>query len=160
MGQVANLVGRRTCSDIMGGSTGMNYFRPKGARYEAKDIRVEGCVFVGSDAPVAFTGVDGATFRYNTIYRPTRWILRILQETTAPGFAACRNGRFEHNLIVFRRSEFSTFVNIGPHTQPETFTFADNWWFCRTNTLVYVECFNPMIQQERQCSAADSAHPL
>ena len=70
MGQVANLVGRRTCSDIMGGSTGMNYFRPKGARYEAKDIRVEGCVFVGSDAPVAFTGVDGATFRYNTIYRP------------------------------------------------------------------------------------------
>lgn len=114
----------------LGGSTGMNFFRPKGARYEAKDIRVEGCTFVGSDAPVAFTGVDGATFRYNTIYRPTRWVLRILQETTAPGFAACRNGRFEHNLIVFRRSQLNAFVNVGPNTRPETFTFADNWWFC------------------------------
>ncbi len=114
----------------MGGSTGMAYFRPPGARYEAKDIRVEGCVFVGSDAPVAFTGADGAAFRYNTIYRPTRWILRILQETTAPGFAPCRNGRFEHNLIVFRRSEISTPVNIGPNTQPQSFVFAHNWWFC------------------------------
>ncbi len=114
----------------MGGSTGMAYFRPPGARYEAKDIRVEGCVFVGSDAPVAFTGADGSVFRYNTIYRPTRWILRILQETTAPGFAPCRRGRFEHNLIVFRRGEISTPVNIGPNTQPESFTFAHNWWFC------------------------------
>ena len=114
----------------LGGSTGMNYFRPKGVLYEAKNIRVEGCVFVGSDAPVAFTGVDGATFRCNTIYRPTRWVLRILQETTAPGFAPCRNGRFEHNLIVFRRGQLNTFVNVGPNTRPETFTFADNWWHC------------------------------
>jgi hypothetical protein len=115
----------------LGGSTGMNYFRPKGALYEAKNIRVEGCVFVGSDAPVAFTGVDGAVFRYNTIYRPTRWVLRILQETRAPGFAPCRNGRFEHNLIVFRRGELNAMVNVGPNTQPETFTFADNWWYCQ-----------------------------
>lgn len=114
----------------MGGSTGMAYFRPPGARYEAKNIRVEGCVFVGSDAPVAFTGADSSVFRYNTIYRPTRWILRILQETTAPGFVPCRRGRFEHNLIVFRRSELSTWVNIGPNTQPESFVFARNWWFC------------------------------
>jgi len=114
----------------MGGSTGMRFFRPPGALYEAKDIRVEGCVFVGSDAAVAFTGVDGGVFRYNTIYRPTRWILRILQETTAPGFVPCRRGRFERNLIVFRRNELSTAVNIGPNTQPESFTFAHNWWFC------------------------------
>lgn len=114
----------------MGGSTGMAYFRPPGARYEAKNIRVEGCVFVGSDAPVAFTGADSSVFRYNTIYRPTRWILRILQETTAPGFVPCRRGRFEHNLIIFRRSELSTWVNIGPNTQPESFVFARNWWFC------------------------------
>lgn len=114
----------------MGGSTGMSYFRPPDARYEAQDIRVEGCVFAGSDAPVAFTGVDRGVFRYNTIYRPTRWILRILQERTAPGFAPCRQGRFEYNLIVFRRSELSTAVNIGPNTQPESFRFAHNWWFC------------------------------
>jgi hypothetical protein len=59
-----------------------------------------------------------------------KWVLRILQETTAPGFAPCRNGRFEKNLIVYRRTDVSTVVNMGPNTQPETFTFADNWWYC------------------------------
>jgi len=54
----------------LGGSTGLAFFRPKGALYEAKDIRVEGCTFVGSQAPVAFVGVYGAVVQYNTIYRP------------------------------------------------------------------------------------------
>ncbi len=114
----------------LGGSTGMAFFRPRGAQYEAKDITVEGCTFVGGEAPVAFVGVDGAQVRYNTIYRPEKWVLRILQETTAPGFVRCRNGRFEHNLVVFRRADVGVFVNIGPNTQPETFVFARNWWYC------------------------------
>jgi len=114
----------------MGGSTGMPFFRPRGTTYEAKDITVEGCAFVGCEAPVAYVGVDGAVVRYNTFYRPSKWIARILQETTAEGFVPCRKGRFERNLVVFRRADVSTFVNIGPHTQPETFTFADNLWYC------------------------------
>ena len=114
----------------IGGSTGLAYFRPQGAPYEARDITVEGCQFVGSTAPLAFVGVDGATVRYNTIYRPERWVLRILQETTEPGFVACRHGVFERNLIVYRRDQISTVVNIGPHTAAETFRFADNFWFC------------------------------
>jgi len=114
----------------LGGSTGLAYFRPKGTLYEAKDILVEGCVFVGSEAPIAYVGVDGAVVRYNTIYRPGKWVMRILQETTAEGFAPCRNGRFERNLIVFRQSDVGTFVNVGPNTKAESFTFADNLWFC------------------------------
>lgn len=114
----------------IGGSTGIRVFRPLGAKYEAKNITVEGCVFVGGEAPIAYVGVDGATVRYNTIYRPEKWVMRILQETTAPGFATCRNGRFEKNLIVFCHADVSALVNIGPNTQPETFTFADNWWYC------------------------------
>ena len=114
----------------LGGSTGRTYFRPPGALYEAKDVLVEGCTFVGSTAPIAYVGVDGAVVRYNTIYRPETWVVRILQETRDPGFAPCRNGRFEHNLIVFRRSDLRTFVNVGPDTAPETFRFSDNLWFC------------------------------
>ena len=75
-------------------------------------------------------GVDGAVVRYNTIYRPAKWVLRILQETTKQGFVPCHNGRFEHNLVVFRQADLQTCVNIGPHTRPETFTFANNLWFC------------------------------
>jgi hypothetical protein len=114
----------------LGGSTGLAYFRPRGTLYEAKDILVEGCVFVGSQAPVAYVGVDGAVVRYNTFCQPGKWVLRILQETTEPGFAPCRNGRFERNLIVFRRAGVQIQVNIGPHTSPETFAFADNLWYC------------------------------
>ncbi|MBN2475218.1 MAG: right-handed parallel beta-helix repeat-containing protein [Pirellulales bacterium] len=114
----------------MGGSTGLAYFRPKGALHEAKDITVEGCVFVGCQAPLAFVGVDGAVVRYNTFYRPNKWIMRILQETTEEGFVPCRNGRFEHNIVVFRRGDVGVFVNIGPHTRPETFVFSDNLWYC------------------------------
>lgn len=114
----------------IGGSTDLRVFRPQGAKYEARDIVVEGCVFFGGQAPLAFVGVDGAVARYNTIYRPERWVLRILQETTEPGFVPSRNGRFEHNLIVYRRADVRDFVNVGPHTQPESFRFAENLWYC------------------------------
>jgi len=114
----------------LGGSTGLAYFRPRGALYEARDICVEACTFVGSQAPVAFVGVENAVVRYNTIYRPGKWVLRILQETTEPGFAPCRNNRFERNLVVCRRADVQITVNVGPHTRPDSFTFADNLWFC------------------------------
>lgn len=113
----------------MGGSTDLKVFRPQGARYEARNVTVEGCRFVGCQAPVTFVGVDGAVVRYNTFYRPGKWIARILQETTAEGFVPCRNGRFEHNLIVYRGEALRPAVNLGPHTAPETFVFSDNLWF-------------------------------
>jgi hypothetical protein len=114
----------------IGGSTGLQFFRPKPQGYEAKDITVEGCTFIGSLAPIAFVGVDGALVRFNTIYRPRRWVLRILQETRKPEFVPCRRGQFTDNIIAFRSDEVATTVNIGPDTAPETFTFARNFWYC------------------------------
>jgi hypothetical protein len=114
----------------VGGSTGIPYFRPKSPGYEAKDITVEDCTFIGSAAPIAFVGVDGALVRHNTIYRPTRWVVRILQENQAPEFARCRNGRFTNNLIAFQNGEVATLANIGGSTSPETFAFAENFWYC------------------------------
>ena len=116
----------------VGGSTGAAYFRPRDANYEAKDIVVQDCRFVGSDAPVAFVGVDGAAFQHNTIYRPRKWVLRILQESQEPRFVRCRGVNFERNLIVFRSDEVNTHVNIGASGNPaaDTFKFAENWWFC------------------------------
>ena len=57
---------------------------------EARNLVVEHNTFVGSDAPIAFVGVDGATVRFNTIHLPHRYAIRILQKTTAPGFVPCR----------------------------------------------------------------------
>ena len=119
----------------IGGSTGLSLFRPPlvpGEEHaEARNIRVEGNTFIGSTAPVAFVGVDGAVVRFNTIYRPERWALRILQETTAPGFVPCRSGVFTDNIVAFHSSQwFSGGANIGPNTAPQTFEFARNWWYC------------------------------
>ncbi len=116
----------------IGGSTGLPYFRPKSegpTQYEAKDITVEDCTFIGSMAPIAFVGVDGAIVRRNTFYLPAKWFMRILQETNAPEFVPCRNGAFIENLIVYQRSEVSTPVNVGAGTAPETFRFERNYWF-------------------------------
>ncbi|MGE3309843.1 MAG: right-handed parallel beta-helix repeat-containing protein [Limisphaerales bacterium] len=119
----------------IGGSTGLEFFRPPlGAaegRWEAKDIQVEGNTFVGTTSPVAFVGVDGAEVRFNTIHRPGRWAIRILQETTVAGFVPCRNGRFSDNLVVFHSSQWSAGgVNVGGGTAPNTFQFARNAWYC------------------------------
>lgn len=121
----------------LGGSTGDSVFRPRltdfpaEAKYEAKDLRVEGCTFVRGGAAVAFVGVDGAVVRYNTFYRPSKYVIRILQEKTDAGFVPSRRGVFERNIVVFRADEWVTGgVNVGPNTAPETFTFAANLWYC------------------------------
>ncbi len=119
----------------VGGSTGLEFFRPPlkdGEEHaEAGAIVVEGNTFIGNSAAVAFVGVDGAVVRFNTIYRPERWALRILQETTAPGFVPCRNGRFTDNIVAFHSTEWvSGGANVGPNTAPGTFQFARNWWYC------------------------------
>lgn len=118
-----------------GGLTGEAFFRPPTSempatgKYEVKAVRVEGCTFIGGRAAVAVVGADGTTVRYNTIYRPERYALRILQENTTQGFVPSRNGVFENNLVVFRSEKWGG-VNVGPGTAPETFRFARNLWYC------------------------------
>lgn len=112
----------------VGGSTNLAYFRPEPQGFEAKEITVEDCTFVGSLTPIAFVGVDGAVVRHCTIYDPERWVVRILQENQNADFVPSRKGRFEKNVVAFR-SNVAT-INVGEKTEPETFVFADNVWFC------------------------------
>jgi parallel beta helix pectate lyase-like protein len=114
----------------IGGSTGLAYFRPRDATYEARNITVEDCEFIGGMAAVAFVGVDGAVVQHNTIYRPRRWPIRILQENTDSRFTRCRNGKLIDNVIAFRSDEVREVFNIGPNTAPETFTISGNVWCC------------------------------
>ncbi len=111
----------------LGGSTGLQYFRPAVGDYEAKNITVAGNRFVGSIAPLAWVTADGGHVHHNTIILPGKWALRILQETRDKRFKPCHHGLFEHNLIVFD-SRVGVFVNVGPGTSPETFTFRRNAW--------------------------------
>lgn len=113
----------------LGGSTGLAYFRPPGAKSEAVNLIARENVIEGGLCAAAFVGVDGVEFTNNTILFPGRWVFRILQETTEPGFVPCRNVRVSDNRIVFRRAEIRSDVNVGGGTAPETFVFEGNRWF-------------------------------
>jgi hypothetical protein len=124
----------------LGGSTGFTYFRPPlsttTSNVEARNLRVVANLFEGSVAAVAYVGCTGCTVVNNTIIDPENWILRILQETVTSGdheFEACGNGVFINNLVYFDRGALSTWLNIGPNTAPETFTFAHNLWYAHDN---------------------------
>jgi hypothetical protein len=119
-------VGHRSIN--LGGGTGLQFFRPKVDDYEAKDIEVAGNRFVGSMAAIAWVSASGGHVHHNTIYLPEKWVGRILQEASDERFKPCHGGVFDHNLIVFDK-RVRTFVNVGPNTDPESFTFEANAWF-------------------------------
>lgn len=113
----------------LGGSTGIPFFRPKDARFEARRIEAHDNLIIGGLCAVAFSSLDGGSFHHNTIINPGKWVLRILQENNGPGFAPCRNVEFHHNLVLFERTKVRTAVNIGPGTDPASFRFHHNAWF-------------------------------
>lgn len=112
-----------------GGSTGLEHFRPTTAKHEARKVVIRKNTISGSLCACAFTGVDGAEFTENTVLFPEKWIFRMLQENAEDGFIRSRNVLIENNSIVFRRSQVSSEINVGPNTSPESFRFSKNRWF-------------------------------
>lgn len=116
----------------IGGSTGLEFFRPLGTLYEASDIHVYSNIFEGSVAPIAFVGAVNCDVINNTIFRPERWAIRILQETTEPGFLPCGHNTFRNNIVIFTSEQPA--INIGGNTAPESFTFSNNLWYHPNNS--------------------------
>jgi hypothetical protein len=111
----------------IGGSTGMEFFRPLGASWEATSIHVWSNIFNGSGAAVAFVGSNLCDVTNNTIINPSMWVIRILQENNNKGMEKCGNNIFTNNLILFSAKNRPA-VNIGPNTLPGTFIFSSNLW--------------------------------
>ena len=113
----------------LGGSTGLAYFRPNDAAFEAADLQVYSNIFIGSVAPIAYVGSVRIEVINNTIYLPDKWVIRILQETVdSDRFVECGDNIFRNN-IIYLDNNISTETNIGPDTRPETFTFSNNLWY-------------------------------
>jgi glucose/arabinose dehydrogenase len=112
----------------LGGPTTLTLFRPQPhAAYEASNCLVERNVFVGGETAVAFVNLDGSTVRYNTIYKPTRWAIRILQENRDASMVPSRRGVLTDNILYGGGA--ITNVNVGAGTDGKSFTFARNWWY-------------------------------
>ncbi len=114
----------------IGGRTDLQLFRPKPEGFEARSITVRDCRFNRGEAAVTFVNADSGVFERNVIYRPQRYVVRILQEQTSPEFLPSRNGRFIENIVVWRGDELVGGVaNVGFGTAPETFEFTNNFWY-------------------------------
>ena len=116
----------------LGGSTGLQFFRPDTAHYEAAYLQVYANIFVGSWAPIAYTGSVHVEVVNNTFYQPEIWVIRILQETVDPTrFLECGDNSFINNIIYLDHN-LNTETNIGSNTRPETFLFSNNLWYNAT----------------------------
>ena len=113
----------------IGGSTGLPYFRPIDAPFEASHIFVASNVFTGAVAPIAYVGAVNCAVVHNTIYLPEKWAVRILQENTDARFAPCGNNTFLNNLVVLGNAAAAPTFNIGSNTAPETFQLRNNLWY-------------------------------
>jgi parallel beta helix pectate lyase-like protein len=122
----------------MGGSTGEPFFRPPLAastlNYEAARIQVVANVFDGSEAAAAFAGCLDCQFNHNTVINPSKWVLRILQETLTIGrytFARAGNGVVAGNIFYFRRADLNAGedINVGTDTDPRSFSLIRNLWY-------------------------------
>lgn len=112
----------------LGGSTGLQFFRPKVSDYEAKNITIAGNRFIGSMSPIAWVTANGGHIHHNTFVLPEKWVMRILQEGKNDQFKPCHSGVFENNLIIFDK-RVSVFANVGPKTNSTSFKFKNNAWF-------------------------------
>jgi hypothetical protein len=113
----------------LGGSTGLQFFRPDTARYEAAHLQVYSNLFIGSWAPIAYVGSVDVQVVNNTFYKPENWVIRILQETVDPDrFLECGDNSFINNIIYLDKN-LNTETNIGSNTRPETFLFSHNLWY-------------------------------
>jgi len=122
----------------MGGSTGEASFRPplsaSALNYEAARIRVQANIFNGSEAAASFTGCLDCEFSHNTVVNPSKWVLRILQETVtiaSYAFARAANGVIAGNIFYFRRSDLNAGedINVGTNTDTRTFVLTGNLWY-------------------------------
>ena len=124
--------GSRTLN--LGGSTGLQYFRPIDAPFEAANLRVHANIIVGSEAPVAYVGCVKTEVVNNTIFKPGKWVVRILQETVDTArFLSCGENTFQNNIVL--QGNLPTETNIGPNTRPWTFVYAHNVWYNAQNSV-------------------------
>jgi parallel beta helix pectate lyase-like protein len=126
----------------MGGSTGEAFFRPplsaSSPNYEAARIQVIANIFNGSEAAASFAGCVDCQFSHNTVVNPSKWALRILQETLTIGrypFARTGNGVVAGNIFYFRRADLNTGedINVGADTDPRSFSLLRNLWYAHDN---------------------------
>lgn len=142
-----DLEGTKRRAINIGGNTGRSYFRfiDGDSGYESRNITVEGNVIIGGRSAFNFVGSDSSTVKNNYVIGQVGWLVRILQETTAPGFVPSRRGQVYNNIFIYGNKLIRP-INIGPNTAPATFRFRKNHWYNEDNPSQPPD-FQPVIDE-------------
>jgi len=114
----------------LGGSTSPGLFRfARGeSGYEASNITVEDNVVLGGRSTFSYVNIEAGLVQRNIIYKPSDWVIRILNEAEVDDLTFARKGKFLNNIIVFDK-QLKTAVNIGEKTEADSFIFKGNHWY-------------------------------
>ena len=114
----------------LGGSTSPGLFRfARGeSGYEASNITVEDNVILGGRSTFSYVNIEAGLVQRNIIYKPSDWVIRILNEAEVSGLTVTRKGKFLNNTIIFDK-QLKTAVNIGEKTEADSFIFTGNHWY-------------------------------
>ncbi len=100
------------------------------SEWEAYDMAAMGNVFVKGEAAVSFESSTRCEFAYNTVVNPEKWVMRILKG----GANETAYDTFRRNLVVYGPFlPYGGVQNISAGTRPETFTYAENYWYNNVN---------------------------
>ncbi|MCH8164883.1 MAG: right-handed parallel beta-helix repeat-containing protein [Planctomycetes bacterium] len=120
----------------VGGASARGEFRPPladdaptGSQFEARYVQVQHCTFIGGNCPIALSNCDSTLVRNNTIVRPRRWVLGILDEQDDPRFAPTTRGVFGANLIVWEPGDLQRLAYLAQGVEADRFGMHQNLWW-------------------------------
>lgn len=123
---------------VLGGSTPLALFRPAVSRSvpnaEARRVRAfDNAIYNDIAAAITFDGCIDCLAAHNLVYGYAQTLVSIRQSTQSQGnyaFEPTRDGRVINNAFVWSASFLGAQVDAAPFTEPSTFTFSHNAWFC------------------------------
>ena len=122
----------------LGGSTPLALFRPAPSatepNAEARRVRAfDNAIYNSAYSAITFDGCIDCLAAHNLVYASANVLVSILQSTASQSgytFEPTREGRVVNNAFVWSASSLVGHVEAAPTTQPTTFTFSHNAWFC------------------------------
>lgn len=122
----------------LGGTTPLALFRPAVSssmpNAEARRVRAfDNAIYSDIAAAITFDGCIDCLAAHNLVYGEPQGLVSIRQSTPSQGdyvFEPTRNGRVINNAFVWSAGFLVTQVDAAPLTEPSTFTFSHNAWFC------------------------------
>jgi hypothetical protein len=124
IGIYKNLFDDASLRAVQFGGAGKPMHLGKGKKQSGLDQVAMGNVIVGGECAVVYACTTRTVFEYNTVVKPTKYLVRILKEGD---YGPMSDNVLARNLIVYDPP--ITFQQNGRGTRPEAVSWVENYWY-------------------------------